>query len=362
MVKMIGMVQELNELAQNPQMILRFKCLSTGQQAPKKIVPWLLQLTMRRILGGLGELGPMASRPDQTPPASVESQSTGRTLGAEPQRRIFREEAARACLSLQLENSGATCYVNATLLAMTWGAIQRHDANWAGFSHCPTAMQEFLTPGPGMRLALDADGFAPLRGLWGSFHNQADAHEFLQQFLGWANLRHIDVSWERRLLNQEQLQILDSGSKVMPPTVCAPDAEKKTLRLSDMIADWHAYRGMKTCFTHEAPMIGIHVDRFASDDSGAIRKQTWSLELEDSILLPFWTDESLHLRWREYIPVAVISHSDLDANGHLQAGLLTPGDGTSQRIARLPPSMTPTWRSVRPISFSSGFFEMIAVA
>ena len=71
-------------------------------------------------------------------------------------------------------------------------------------------------------------------------------------------------------------------------------------------------------------MIGIHIDRFASDDSGAICKQPWSLILPDALLLPFWTDEALHLRWREYTPAAVVMHSGDDASGHLQASLLSP--------------------------------------
>ena len=54
----------------------------------------------------------------------------------------------------------------------------------------------------------------------------------------------------------------------------------------------------------EAPMNGIHVDRFASH-SGAVQKQQWILQLQDSIMLPFWTE--------------VILHSGQDAHGHLQS-------------------------------------------
>ena len=130
----------------------------------------------------VGGFGTMASPSLPTSTTPIEGQSDCRSPCQEPERRILRAEAARACLSLQLD-PGTLCFVNATMLAMTWGTIQRHDANWADFGSSAAAMQDFLTPGPDLRYALDSDEFAPLRALWGNFNEQADTHEYLHQFL-----------------------------------------------------------------------------------------------------------------------------------------------------------------------------------
>ena len=112
------------------------------------------------------------------------------------------------------------------MLALTWRTIQRQDANWADFNRSSVAMQEFLAPAPRPSFALDGDGFAPLRAQWGGFTQQADANEFLQR----SHPHHIDASWERRLLTQEIVQVVDSGSKAMPPTVCAPAVKSLLMR------------------------------------------------------------------------------------------------------------------------------------
>ena len=70
---------------------------------------------------------------------------------------------------------------------------------------------------------------------------------------------------------------------------------------------------MKTCFKVDAPapMIGIHLDRYAIDSSGAVQNRLWRLDLPTSLLLSFWMDASMHLFWKEYY-VAVVLHAGRD--------------------------------------------------
>ena len=96
-------------------------------------------------------------------------------------------------------------------------------------------------------------------------------------------------------------------SAFMLPTLSVQDAEKQSHSLDSLVDQWHSYRGLLTCFNVAAPMIGVHVDRYAPLPTGDSCKMNWRLDLPASVLLPFWNDQtSLHLYHMEYYPVAVV--------------------------------------------------------
>ena len=181
-----------------------------------------------------------------------------------------------------------------------------------------------LMPEAHPKFVLEPDAFASLRSKWGNFHNQADSHEFLTVLLEWACLPKVDVSWQRRMLVLEQIQIRDYGCRGTPPTLAASVEKQKSYQLQTLINDWHTYCGMQTCFTTESELLCVHIDRFANS-SGAVARTDWTLELPESVALPFWTDPSLmQVTWQDYRVVAVLLHAGQDRAGHLQAGLRTP--------------------------------------
>ena len=279
-------------------------------------------------VGAPDSLGPFErmATPSSSPQAtSAQEQPPSRMLGTGLTRRIPTSEAARACLALELENTGALCFVNATVVAFIWGSIQRTNATWDELQGCEVAVQELLTPTHPPRLALGPPGFSELRCQWGNFESQADSHEFLQMFLSWAKPSHVDVSWGRRLSHGDQLTQCDEGSSYMPPTLSVQEAEKQSHSFASLLDQWHSYRGMLTCFCFAAPMIGVHIDRYAPLPTGDTRKMNWRLELPDHVPLPFWNDRTtLHLHHVEYRPVAVVLHAGDDGAGHLRAGLKGP--------------------------------------
>ena len=60
--------------------------------------------------------------------------------------------------------------------------------------------EQLLQPKGVSFLALESRGMASLREAWGTFHVQADAHEFFGIFLDWAKPAHANQTWSRRLL------------------------------------------------------------------------------------------------------------------------------------------------------------------
>ena len=270
----------------------------------------------------VGSLEHLAPSPSPSPSPSEPFESPGRDLG--PQSSIFREEAGRACLSMNLSNNGVLCFVNATVSAFIWATLQRAEITWGDFGRSAPAVQELLTPVAGSRTALEPNGFAGLMSRWGTFEHQSDAHEFLSVFLAWADPDHLNAAWQRRIEVEGHTRICDQGSKDMPPTLSPPDAEKASFQLQMLIDSWHEYRGMRTCFEIDAPTLGVHLDRYIPFDRGATRA-TWTLDLPYSVLLPFWQDaESLLIYHREYVVVAAVLHAGLDNQGHCEAGLMSP--------------------------------------
>ena len=70
-------------------------------------------------------------------------------------RAIEKSAAARACLTLRLQNDGVVCYVNASLVAFLWGMIQRQTADWADFAGGEQAFHSLLTSGQYNAFALE---------------------------------------------------------------------------------------------------------------------------------------------------------------------------------------------------------------
>ena len=73
MAKLRELIKELNELAQDSQQVLRFKCLKTPQKGKESpVYPWLLQLSHRPNLGAIGSPGSFEcmATPSSSPPAT----------------------------------------------------------------------------------------------------------------------------------------------------------------------------------------------------------------------------------------------------------------------------------------------------
>ena len=329
MVKMQEHIQELNELAQRTEMILRFKTEAHQCQSRDTNHP-LVATGVDALQSPMGTLEPASAQqrlavgPWPASSSPEPHQSSCGILGQKLERPILTMEAARATLSLRLTNPhGVTCYVNANLQAFIWGTLQRQDALWADFGASESAVQELLLPRFDPVYALGLPGFNPLYQAWGHFDRQADASEFLHRLLEWANPPHVDMTWTRRVEMPDCIQICDRGSTTMPPTLQPPECQKETT-LQALITTWHEYQGMYTCFEVDAPMLGLQIDQFRPGYQGAFRTPL-TLCLTDEVFLPFWSDAaSVAVYHREYTPVAALLHAGRDQDGHIQSALLSP--------------------------------------
>ena len=179
----------------------------------------------------------------------------------------------------------------------------------------------FLSAGQYPSYAFGTPGFESLQHEWGRLGTQEDAHEFSTVLLMWCSPSCVDVTWSRRVSMEDQVTNYDVGSKGMPPSLLFGEGEKGACSLQQLVDTWHHHSGMRTCFNHAPEMLGFHLDRATRNDSGAV----WDVELDPSVLVPIWTEESsLLTHHREYVPVSVLFHTgDEIESGHLQAAMLT---------------------------------------
>ena len=244
------------------------------------------------------------------PTTPIEIQPLGRTIGPPVARTIEKSAAARACLTLRLQNDGVICYVNANLSAFLWGMLQRQSADWADFSGQEKAFQSLLTKGQYNAFALETPGFEGLTGAWGSFHRQEDGHEFTHTLLSWCRPACMDLTWSRRYVAKGNVLTYDHGSTDMPPTLTVGACEKGASSLQRLISAWNNHCGMKTCFHHAHELLCLHLDRLTRNDSGEVCRAAWQIEIEAEVRVPFWmTDDNMAPFSQEYVPVAVIFHN-----------------------------------------------------
>ena len=260
-------------------------------------------------------------QPVETPPVPIQSPS--RNPCSTFARPIKCGEASQAILTLRLQNDGAICYVNANLIAFTWGMVQRDKADWSDFEMGERAIQSFLTEGQYGSFALETPGFEGLQGTWGHFGRQEDAHEFTNAMLTWCNPVCLDTTWSRRLLSDGKVLMYDVGGRGMPPSLTFEAPEKKACQLQSLVDTWHEHSGMRTCFHASSDLIGLHVDRCFRNASGAVCKADCQVELSQTVLIPFWNEETgMCLHFREYVPISVILHSGNVHSGHLRAAVM----------------------------------------
>ena len=258
------------------------------------------------------------------PTTPIEIQPLGRTIGPPVARTIEKSAAARACLTLRLQNDGVVCYVNANLSAFLWGMLQRQSADWADFSGQEKAFQSLLTKGQYNAFALETPGFEGLTGAWGSFHRQEDGHEFTHTLLSWCRPACMDLTWSRRYVAKGNVLTYDHGSTDMPPTLTVGACEKGASSLQRLITAWNNHCGMKTCFHHAHELLCLHLDRLTRNDSGEVCRAAWQIEIEAEVVVPFWmTDDNMAPFSQEYVPVAVIFHNGSIHSGHLRTALKT---------------------------------------
>ena len=210
----------------------------------------------------------LAVLPPETSPVSI--QPLGRDPGPALARPIEASAAARACLTLRLQNDGVACYVNANFSAFVWGMLQRRNADWSDFEWGEQAFHTLLTDGLYNAIAMDTAGFEDLVGHWGPLHRQEDAHEFTHAMLQWCKPDCVDLTWSRRFIDKGLVTTYDTGSRDMPPTLTLGKGEKGSCSLQQLIDSWSRHSGMKTCFHFSTSLMCLHLDRLTRNDSGAV--------------------------------------------------------------------------------------------
>ena len=232
-------------------------------------------------------------------------------------------------MAVRLSNAQNDCYQNAAFQAMFWALLQLKDPMW---NELGEGAEKFAEPFgmDSMWISLkDLPGFGEFLRPWGE--GQQDLHEFLGAFL-----------------EGEEIRITDRGAPHNPPTLSAPANTVET-DLQTLVDSWTHYLGMQTTFHASGRLACLHLDRFAHDHQGHLRKCCWNLEVNARIWLPIQGDKKLTFEQHSYIVVAAVSHKGQDEAGHLQAiGLSAQGwivfnDLVEAQVVGSQPPLTDNW-------------------
>ena len=249
-------------------------------------------------------------------------------------------------VSVRLSNFQNDCYQNAAFPAMLRGKLQLKDPMW---NELGEGSEKFAEPFgmDSMWISLkDLPGFGEFLRPWGE--GQQDLHEFLGRFLQWVKPLFVNSSWQRIVQGGDEIRITDRGAPHNPPTLSAPVNTAET-DLQTLVDGWTHYLGTQTTFTARGRLACLHLDRFAHDDQGHLRKCSWNLEVNARIWLPIQGDKKLTFVQHPYIVVAAVSHQGQDEAGHLQAsGLSAQGwvvfnDLVEARVIGSQPPLTDSW-------------------
>ena len=177
--------------------------------------------------------------------------------------------------------------------------------------------------------------------------SQEDAAEFVQIWLRMLNTPAFDMRWEKRVLREDVIHIVDSTTASECPIRLQFDALTLTMSfcdLSRLALIWHQVDGMCTALLHGSSCVCLHVDRCNQDDEGRVFKIDCKLCCDDECFLPVFSDDGLNSHFISYQVVGLMSHLGSDGAGHFRSALKVRPMvmGTTHPIRWL---LTDDWRS-----------------
>lgn len=235
----------------------------------------------------------------------------------------IRKELRQAIQSLTMDNSGNWCYANSAVLAYLWATLSRitfQMTDWGEFSELFHAMLSQPVDTPIM--LEQCQWFQRLIASWPERHGQADSTEFSNILLKGVASPSTSNRWERRVIQEQKVEVHDMGDRFMPITIpLDPElTDNGSIRLVDLIRNWHNELGMSAGLMDAADIICIHVDRFLMLPSGQLTKSTTPIGFHWGVPFPTFTNgpDGTECFWEGFQVVAASAHLGSSDAGHYQ--------------------------------------------
>eukprot|EP00435_Cladocopium_sp_Y103_P068199 s396_g31.t1 len=264
---------------------------------------------------------------------------------------------------LRLQNRANWCFANSTMYCVMW-ALMTVQCEPPFLGERFAEMIQFLPCHNLQLVALDSLGwFQQILQTWGPFQGsqqgrQHDTSEFTAAVLTWLQAPAINMTWEKRLDENETIRAFDKGGQHVPLVISFPDTHAHLMdfefTLSDLLRRWMQADGMRTALLQAPQLLCVHLDRFFQTDSGEICKSVCQVNMDTSCELPVFTGPGMRCESVSYELIASSAHLGEPEAGHFRSILkIRPMVGsdcnpvswilTEDNIAAVPMWKAPDW-------------------
>ena len=231
------------------------------------------------IVGGLRETSQHESEPSGPQAPGDDGQRCGETprQGKEASGVGFdRASLSHALAKLILCNESNFCYLNASIVALLWASICRHDFKLEHWGQAALLIAETIISNSNPISLRLQQWLHPVLHDWGMDGDQGDPAEFISMVLQGLKFPDIDMTWERRVLHHDAVCCADKGAQWQPLVLQFPGDLFATLpipqmTLQNLIHAWHHHHGMITAMLRMSPLLCLQVDRYIQQDDGTVR-------------------------------------------------------------------------------------------
>lgn len=173
---------------------------------------------------------------------------------------------------LRLTNPGNWCSFSAAFHSLAWciACLKEPKAgDWGSHTQAmPWSMHSMSPP----LWTSPHEAFKSLIDAWTAQHcpnRQSDAAECMQTLLRWGpGLLRADLSWEKKLLVEDRITILDTGGPHTPLLLQFQANQPFQQTLQSLLQAWHTDDGLVRGLTQSPDLILVHIDRWASTAHG----------------------------------------------------------------------------------------------
>eukprot|EP00435_Cladocopium_sp_Y103_P007847 s2152_g2.t1 len=229
---------------------------------------------------------------------------------------------------VRLKNAANWCYANTTIMCLLW-TLMSVDCELHFLGDKFVEVIQFL-PCHNMQLVALADlpWFQRLLQMWGHLQGsqcarQQDSSEFTAAVLSWLQAPAVNMTWEKRLDENDSVRPFDIGGPHIPLQLSFPESHAHQhdfeFTISELILRWSQVDGMTTALVQAPQLLCLHLDRLYHDDAGNLQKSPCLINLEATCDVPIFTGSDLRKENVFYVLVACSAHLGDAESGHYRA-------------------------------------------
>ena len=231
--------------------------------------------------------------------------------------------------TLVLVNAGNHCYINAAMMAALWAIVSRNDFTLTDLGTQATLIFDHIMNHQRQPMHLASQPWlADVMQTWPNTSNQGDPVEFISHVLKGLSLGGFNLKWERRVLINDTVRVMDQSDTFRPLTVQFQADDPVALRygyssLQDMLDVWATQYGMQTALVSPSSLICVHIDRYIDSGAGPAVKSERPVHFRGSFKIPVFDADDFSISYRYYQVISAVAHLGQDGAGHCRSILKT---------------------------------------